>query len=1552
MKKPLAILTTTIAAALGLLFLAACANPFINPRARDNPAGEGRGLVRIETGAGPARTVLPGAVFDHYEYAFSHEGAPAGAIEPIAPGGDKFELETGNWTVAVEAYAGPENDTLAATGSGSFTVNLGEETEVTVRLSPIVSSGTGTLNYALAYPDGAVVSSFTLTLLAGEEDIDLLEDAVSGSGSLAGTITAPSGYYLARAFMQKNGVAAGKNEVVHIYNNLATNLELKFVEDNFKAIVVVSSADSGPGTLREALTGVRAADSVAGATIRIDLPEGDRVITLRSVLPQINKSLVIEGNGTTLTQLNVAETVTSQLLYVNNSTAEVRISRLHFKGGRTSGYGAAIRNIGKLTLESCVFSDNRNSSNSGGAIHTSNAASSLTISGCTFYENAGGYGGAIYIASGVATLTGNVFWGNTATQRSVVYGAPVSGGFNISDKASGLDYTSGSGWDFTNGDDQALSRPVSYISFRPLEGGEAIGVITERPADYPALDFYGVAIPQYNAAAGAAQTAATGTGFYLDYASIGSGRVSVTAGSVDFDGFVNGSSVILTASEDDGVFRGWIVDGMKHDEPSNVLTLNINSDTTVRAVFYIAATSTADSGPGTLREALTDVSDGGGILLPEGQTITLNTPLPNITKSLTIEGNGATLTQRGFTAGTTSQLLTIYSSSTPKVRISRLHFKGGRANGNGAALRNVGGALTLESCIFSDNQTNSYGGAIFSQNLSNTASITISGCTFYGNMVEGSSAFNIHRGPVAYVANGNATLTGNVFWGNTAPQDNVIYVAGSFASGGFNVSDKEDGTDTTSGSGWTFTNGDKQALSLPVSTVSFRPIGGGAVIGVITERPADYPAKDFYGVDIPLYNAAAGAAQTPATGSGHFLDYAPLGPGTVNVVAGSVDSDGFAGASVTLMASENVNGAFRYWTVDDGTERRELSNPLSLDVSGNTVVRAMFYTKVTSTANSGPETLRDVLALTSAGEGIVLPAGETITLTSDVLNITKSIVIEGNGATLTQSGITNGSTALLSINGSMEVRIVRLHFKGTNGGAISVTLGGRLTLESCIFSNNRKNNSGSAVSISTSGATVASAIISGCTFYKNTNTSSSSGGVISAYNSPVTLTGNVFWGNTATTNNVIAGGPITSGGFNVSDKASGTDPTLGSGWDFAGDKQAPLSISPISFKPISGGEAIGFVTTPPPGYPAVDFYGVAIPPSNAAAGAVQTPTAGTGFYLDYGSTGPGSVNVADAIVDSDGLITSGTEVILTAQAGANGAFMYWTVDGVEAEEQSKQLVVTMDDHRTVRAVFYLAVTSAADDGGPGTLRSVLAAASAGDGILLPANRTITLSNPPLPQINKNLVIEGNGATLTQNGFEESATSQLLAIGGEVRISRLHFKGGRATDAGAAIRKSTGKLTLESCIFSDNQVTGVLARGGAIFLSGTQSTISGCTFYANSGGSGGAVCLAGPATFIGNIFWGNTAAQSNVIYNQGYAFVSGGYNVSDKEDGSDSSAGSGWAFAGNDIQLSGVSFDANLRPSHSDLPAIPSPPVGNPDLFPLRYFDGTLRGSTPGAMPAQ
>jgi predicted outer membrane repeat protein len=1516
MKKYLGIIKTAAVAALGLLLFAACVNILAPPRQQAEGYPDGKGAVRIETGAAAARTALPAKVFDHYEFSFSKDQGP---FVPLTPsGGDSdalvFELESGDWSVEVKAYVGPEPETLAATGNADFTIIGGEEVSLEVKLSPVASEGSGTLNYTLRYPGGAKVRAFTLTRIAEETAFDFTGGETITDNPFTGTHPSASGYYLARASLAKDGIIAEKTEVVHIYKNMTTELELAFNDLDFKALLVTSSADSGPGSLRQVIE-----DAPNNATILIDLPEHDRVITLSSGGLAIDtKSLTIEGNGATLTQSGIPSGVSSQLLRLSgNANTFIFIRRLHFKGGRADNGAAIYNSKAKLFLESCIFNDNRASAR-GGAIYGPGA---IAIRGCTFYGNSAGIeGGAVYSTSADAFLVreGNLFWGNTAPSYPVYVTSSGSGGSQI------------------------VSRVVAPLSFRPLKDSPALNAISVRPEFYPELDFYGAPIPAENVTEGAVQSPVQGDGFVLDYAPVGSGEVAVAG--LDADGLAAGD-VTLTASN--GAFGYWTIDGTKQEDTSPVLIVNMDGLKTVRAFFNLRVTSAANDGPGSLRQTLAGAASGDTIVLPAGQTIVLTTVLPNIAKNIVIDGNGATLTQRGITPGAATQLLRINTSTTVSIR--RLHFTGARTTSNGGAVYNQG-TLTLESCIFSDNvntttSTSNGGGAVYTSGI-----LTIRGCTFYKNSAGGCGGAVYKSGSTAFA------LIGNVFWGNTAALYPVVRSASvSVTSGGYNVADVLVGAGD-SATGYALGTGDKQVPSLPFSFAGFRPIAGlkaNGLEGVITERPEGYPELDFYGDPIPAENAAAGVAQTAVTaGAGYILDCAPVGPGTVTPIVGTVDPNGFTeDPSVTLRAEASGNGKFEYWTIN-GTQQPGQSPELVVAMDGHKTVRAIFSTahRVTSVLDSGAGSLREALANAGPGDTILLPENQTITLTTVLPNITSAIVIEGNGATLTQNGFVPSTTSqLLHLSSTAVVRVSRLHFKGgrtTGYGGAVYNQAGNLTLESCIFSDNINTT---ATADYGGGAVYTSGIltVSGCTFFGNTTTGNG-GAILKTGTTAFTLTGNVFRDNAAASYPVVylISGSVVSGS-NVSDKPSDNS-AENSGWSFQnGDKQAMfLPVSPVSFRPISDSEALNMIGTKPGSYPEKDFYGVDIQ-FPAAAGAAQTPTE-TGYVLDYVAIGRGTVSAPEGALDDDGLASAYSAITLTAAPVLNGVFDGWTVNGTPAGDQTPVLVVTMDGHKIVRAVFSISLTViSVNDSGIGTLREALTNAYDGGMVVLPEGKIITLYSP-LPEITKSIIIEGNGTTLTQEGFTASQTSQLLYISSSsavVSISRLHFMGGRATTYGAAIR-SLGTLTLESCIFSENQTTNASASGGALCNIGNSITVSGCTFYGNTagntGGGNGAAILTSNAilTLTGNIFWANTPTR--LVYRSGSASMSSSYNVFDQPGNQ-----VGWGVDSTDKYLTNLSL-MDFKPYSTELPAISLPLAG----FPSTYFDGTSRGSSsvPGAMP--
>jgi hypothetical protein len=83
-----------------------------------------------------------------------------------------------------------------------------------------------------------------------------------------------------------------------------------------------------------------------------------------------------------------------------------------------------------------------------------------------------------------------------------------SGGYNVSDYASGTDNSTGSGWTFGTGDTQITTETIDLSTFKPKTGSpgiDDIGILPGSLADFPATDFYGNARTFPGGAAGAVE---------------------------------------------------------------------------------------------------------------------------------------------------------------------------------------------------------------------------------------------------------------------------------------------------------------------------------------------------------------------------------------------------------------------------------------------------------------------------------------------------------------------------------------------------------------------------------------------------------------------------------------------------------------------------------------------------------------------------------------------------------------------------------------------------------------------------------------------------------------------------------------------------------------------------------------------------------------------------------------------------------------------------------------------------------------------------------------
>jgi len=1244
---------TILAICFTLAILGGCQNVFTgnSGHKRGETLPEGYGAVKISFARGASRTAIPNGALDNVnfdvEFIFTNKetneeekpepGKPVNNVYTIA-------LPKGTYSLEVKVWAsGSQKSKLVAEGSAEkdITIKSGETNTdpVKITLNPTDSGeGTGTLSFKLSYTSitnntGFELGAFTLSPIFGNDDpVDVFE-LLKLSGQTFRmdkpcAVDVPIGYYLLSLTLVKNEnetcSLAVKSEVAHIYKNMITEIDYKFNNTDFIENVVTNTLDYYeigeepiPGSLRFAIA--KASGISARTTIRVMLPAGS-VIKLKNILFIYNSGLVIEGNGIILTKSDEPWKKIdpdpymdiNRLMFIIN--ADVTISRVHFKDSP----GAILTDDnGNLTLESCIFSNNSNTYY-GGAIHNN---ANLVLKNCTFYDNHASTGGAIYNASsGDITLTGNLFFRNSASTDDIIFNDPfsggvTSGGYNAVDLAVSDNLLD---WMFPSLDKKIdpYDTPFSPKTFRLFEdSADALNINDIKDHPHPIKDFYGNIIdnPIY---AGAVQKTID-NGYYLDLDS-GRGMVTVNPPSEDFI-FTKETTVTLRAYPLNGNydFKSWYVYGAYPSTDGNTLTLpmdGIDKIITVKAKFTLAPVTTLDDISGSqnnmsLRYAMSIADNDDTIrfspklnIIPGTSEIKLTRPLPEISKNITIEGGGITITQAYNADFFVNSMLHVNEDTN--VTISRMHFKDGTLiEGSicGGAIHNKGN-LTLESCIFSNNAvySDNSGGAIYNDT---NAVLDVKGCTFYKNKAPGSGG-----GAICNSTDSILKLTGNLFYGNENSYTPVIdnRSSNSIESNGYNIVDVDFG-EYNKQCGWDAVQGDYKFDELSFSPKTFRLFPGTVVTNLILTLPDDYPEKDFYGKPINNY-AAAGAVQAVIDNiSGFYLDL--VYDSNRAKIEYDCDQDGFVKDDITLTAKAKDGYKFSRWErLDKSNDALIYDKTITLSdvfaIDKYISMQVLFTPFVTSDKDDGKAgTLRYALINAEDEETIEFDEAVKEIMLEKPLEINnKTITIEGKGLTLSRKWDKAGEkTSLLNlISSGNTVTIRRVHFKNgfsSNGGAIN-SYSTFLIIESCIFSDNRASIRGGAIYFE--GYSKLS--VKGCTFYRN-KTDTAEGGAIYVYNTnkwtPTELTGNLFYGNKAdkktwnilynfdSVNNII------TSDYNAVDLPFGTSNIdTQCGWD-AGTGDTTSTVFPFtaegSFNPINALKNI--VPSGLADFPTTDFYG-------------------------------------------------------------------------------------------------------------------------------------------------------------------------------------------------------------------------------------------------------------------------------------------------------------------------------------------------------------------------
>ena len=213
-------------------------------------------------------------------------------------------------------------------------------------------------------------------------------------------------------------------------------------------LVVTSTGDAGPGTLRNVLAGAGPNDIVVFAVslpAQITLSSGEILVPSVTIAGPGAGNLTISGNnanrvfqivssstamisGVTITQgLASGGGVGANILNDNASLTlnACTISHGRVTGGSTGHGGGIYSSQGTLTLTNCLLDRNQATGNGGGVYSTQTAT---TISHCTIDGNSATNGGGVHNNAGAAMIRHCTVVGNAATNGAALanVGGPAS----------------------------------------------------------------------------------------------------------------------------------------------------------------------------------------------------------------------------------------------------------------------------------------------------------------------------------------------------------------------------------------------------------------------------------------------------------------------------------------------------------------------------------------------------------------------------------------------------------------------------------------------------------------------------------------------------------------------------------------------------------------------------------------------------------------------------------------------------------------------------------------------------------------------------------------------------------------------------------------------------------------------------------------------------------------------------------------------------------------------------------------------------------------------
>jgi hypothetical protein len=172
---------------------------------------------------------------------------------------------------------------------------------------------------------------------------------------------------------------------------------------------VTSLADSGPGTLRDAIA---QADGGAASNKYVINIEKTGTITLESALPDLSRNITIKGLGSSNSTVQRDTSAPGFGIFKVDAGETVSLSGLTIARGDTNGNGGGVHNFGTVTVRDSTITGNSAAASGGGL--ENEMGGTATVSDSLLTGNTAGSGGGLD-NSGTVTVSGSLVIGNSAS---------------------------------------------------------------------------------------------------------------------------------------------------------------------------------------------------------------------------------------------------------------------------------------------------------------------------------------------------------------------------------------------------------------------------------------------------------------------------------------------------------------------------------------------------------------------------------------------------------------------------------------------------------------------------------------------------------------------------------------------------------------------------------------------------------------------------------------------------------------------------------------------------------------------------------------------------------------------------------------------------------------------------------------------------------------------------------------------------------------------------------------------------------------------------------